>query len=84
MGDETETPQTGAVPVGSSETQGQPVNPVGPNDEAVMDDPSKELPPRKRDYSGVGDEAERDHMRRHPFTLEEGEKASRNPDPLDK
>ncbi len=78
--DMTETLQTTPL----QDNQNQPVNPVGPDGEAMRDDLGKELPPRKRDYSGVGDEAERDHMRRHPFTLEEGEKASNNPDPLDK
>ncbi|WP_202630515.1 hypothetical protein [Deinococcus alpinitundrae] len=81
-----DTPTEGIpLQVGSQTQQAsQPVDPVGPDDEAVMDDANKELPPRRREYSGVGDEAERDHMRRHPFTLEEGEKASNNPDPLDK
>ncbi|AZI41961.1 hypothetical protein EHF33_03670 [Deinococcus psychrotolerans] len=60
-----------------------PVKPDGPDGEAVMTDLGKELPDRK-DYSGVGDEAERDKMRRHPITLTEGERAERNPDPLDK
>lgn len=59
------------------------VNPAGPDGENVGMDLGKELPDRK-DYSGVGDEAERDKMRRHPFTLKEGDKAERNPDPLDK
>ena len=60
------------------------VNPVGPISDATMTETGKELPPREREYSGVGDEAERDKMRRHPITLDEGEKAERNPDPLDK
>ena len=60
------------------------VNPVGPISDATMTETGKELPPREREYSGVGDEAERDKMRRHPITLEEGEKAERDPDPLDK
>ncbi|GAA4016507.1 hypothetical protein GCM10022631_31080 [Deinococcus rubellus] len=85
MSDDTTTVQTTTVQLGSQDQQAsQQVDPVGPDDEAVMTDLGKELPPRKEDYSGVGDEAERDHMRRHPFTLKEGEEASRNPDPLDK
>ena len=60
-----------------------PVNPSGPSGEAVQDDLGKELPARE-DYSGVGDEAERDKMRRRPISLEEGERAERDPDPLDK
>ena len=59
------------------------VNPAGPSGENVQDDLGKELPARE-DYSGVGDEAERDKMRRRPISLEEGERAERNPDPLDK
>ncbi|WP_420596023.1 hypothetical protein [Deinococcus sp.] len=59
------------------------VNPAGPSGENVQDDLGKELPARK-DYSGVGDEAERDKMRRRPISLEEGERAERDPDPLDK
>ncbi len=59
------------------------VDPTGPDNESVMMDLGKELPER-RDYSGVGDEAERDKMRRRPIMLEEGEQASSMPDPLDK
>ncbi|WP_181391944.1 hypothetical protein [Deinococcus irradiatisoli] len=65
-------------------TDNEKVDPTGPDGEKVMGDLGKELPPRKRDYSGVGDEDERERMRRHPITLAEGEESSAMPDPLDK
>lgn len=87
----TVTPSTAASRIWRAKEQDRmnddqpnaPVKPDGPDGDAVMTDLGKELPDRK-DYSGVGDEAERDKMRRHPITLEEGERAERNPDPLDK
>jgi hypothetical protein len=63
-----------------------PVNPAGPLHEATLEDTNKNIPDPQRsdDFGGLGDEAGRDKLYRHPNTLKEGQAATEHPDPLEK
>ena len=66
--------------------QSRPVNPAGPLHDATLEDTGKNIPNKDRtdEFGGLGDEAGRDKLYRHPNTLKEGQAATEHPDPLDK